>query len=163
MTHHANHHLTIISRLGELYFNGDKKLQREFYDYLTQYQPRIHNFPVPLFDLLNHFVHADDAQPIEHPTDELRKLLKEAREVLGAPLHTPDSVFAQSEYRKVENLPSFLANFTNDSNDYYFDIDEWILEIPSETGKREQELHKHMKQMGEAYRQLLTQIGIQIP
>lgn len=163
MTHHTNNHLTIISRLGELYFNGDKKLQREFYEYFTQYQPCIHNFPQPLFYLLDHFVHADDAQPIEHPTDELRKLLKEAREVPGAHLHTPDSVTAQSEYRKVENLPNFLANFTNNETDYYLDIDEWILEIPSETDKREQELHKHMKQMGEAYRQLLSQIGIQIP
>lgn len=163
MTHHTNDHLTIISRLGELYFNGDKKLQREFYEYLTQCQPCIHNFPRPLVDLLDEFVHADDAQPIEHPTDELRKLLKEAWTVLGVHLHTPDSVHARSEYRKVENLPNFLANFTHDKNDYYLDIDEWILEIPSETDKHEQELHKHMKQMGEAYRQLLSQIDIQIP
>ena len=55
-----------------------------------------------------------------------------------------------------------MANFTNDKNDYYYDIDERILEIPSETDKHEQELHKHMKEMGEAYRKLLSQIGIQI-
>jgi len=35
MTHHTTDHLTIISRLGELYFDGDYKLQREFYEYLT--------------------------------------------------------------------------------------------------------------------------------
>ena len=163
MTHHTTDHLTIISRLGELYFDGDKKLQREFYEYLTQYPPCIHNFPCPLFDLLDRFTHADDAQPIENPTEELRKLLVEAGKVLETPLHTPDSIIAQSEYRKVENLPNFLANFTNDKNDYYLDIDERILEKPSETDKHEQELHKHMKQMGEAYRQLLSQIGIQIP
>lgn len=163
MTHHTTDHLTIISRLGELYFDGDKKLQREFYEYLTQCPPCIHNFPCPLFDLLDHFTHADDAQPIENPTDELRKLLKEAGKVLVAPLHTPDSIIARSEYRKVENLPNFLANFINDKNDYYLDIDERILEKPSETDKHEQELHKHMKKMGEAYRQLLSQIGIQIP
>ena len=63
----------------------------------------------------------------------------------------------------MENLPNFLANFTNDKNDYYYDIDERILEIPSEIDKHEQELHKHMKEMGEAYRKLLSQIGIQIP
>lgn len=163
MTHHTTDHLTIISRLGELYFEGDKKLQREFYEYLTQYPPYIHNVPCPLIDLLNRFVHADDAQPIENPTEELRKLLEESGKVLEAPLHRPDSVLARSEYRKVENLPDFLANFTNDKNDYYYDIDERILEIPSETDKHEQELHKHMKEMGEAYRKLLSQIGIQIP
>lgn len=163
MTHHTTDHLTIISRLGELYFDGDKKLQKEFYEYLTQYPPCIHNFPCPLFDLLDRFTHADDAQPIENPTEELRKLLEEAGKVLDTPLHTPDSIIAQSEYRKVENLPNFLANFTNDKNDYYLDIDERILEKPSETDTHEQELHKHMKQMGEAYRQLLSQIGIQIP
>lgn len=118
---------------------------------------------MPLIDLLNRFVHADDAQPIENPTEELRKLLEESGKVLEAPLHRPDSVLARSEYRKVENLPDFLANFTNDKNDYYYDIDERILEIPSETDKHEQELHKHMKEMGEAYRKLLSQIGIQIP
>ena len=137
----------IKSRLGELYFDGDKRLQREFYEYLTQYPPRFHDISRPLLDLLDRFVHADDAQPIEHPTDELRKL----------------SVIARSEYRKVENLPNFLANFTNNKNDYYLDIDERILEIPSETDKHEQKLHKHMKEMGEAYRRLLSQIGIQIP
>lgn len=163
MTHHTTDHLTIISRLGELYFEGDKKLQREFYEYLTQYPPSIHDVPCPLIDLLNRFVHADDAQPIENPTEELRKLLAEAGKVLETPLHTPDSIIAQSEYRKVENLPNFLANFTNDKNDYYLDIDERILEKPSETDKHEQELHKHMKEMGEAYRRLLSQIGIQIP
>lgn len=163
MTHHTTNHLAIISRLGELYFNGDKKLQREFYEYLTQYPPCIHNVPCPLIDLLDHFTHADDAQPIENPTDELRKLLEEARKVQETPLHRPDSVLARSEYRKVENLPSFLANFTNEENDYYYDIDERILESPSETDKHEQELHKHMKEMGEAYRRLLSQIGIQIP
>ena len=163
MTHHTTDHLTIISRLGELYFEGDKKLQREFYEYLTQDPPRIHNVPCPLIDLLNRFVHADDAQPIENPTEELRKLLEESGKVLEAPLHRPDSVLARSEYRKVENLPDFLANFTNDKNDYYYDIDERLLEIPSETDKHEQELHKHMKEMGEAYRKLLSQIGIQIP
>ena len=99
----------------------------------------------------------------ENPTEELRKLLEESGKVLEAPLHRPDSVLARSEYRKVENLPDFLANFTNDKNDYYYDIDERILEIPSETDKHEQELHKHMKEMGEAYRKLLSQIGIQIP
>jgi hypothetical protein len=153
----------IKSRLGELYFDGDKRLQREFYEYLTQYPPRFHDISRPLLDLLDRFVHADDAQPIEHPTDELRKLIEEAGKVLGAPLHTPDSVIARSEYRKVENLPNFLANFTNNKNDYYLDIDERILEIPSETDKHEQKLHKHMKEMGEAYRRLLSQIGIQIP
>jgi|GEM_PF-3425968 hypothetical protein len=163
MTHHTTDHLTIISRLGELYFEGDKKLQREFYEYLTQYPPRIHNVPCPLIDLLNRFAHADDAQPIENPTEELRKLLEESGKVLEAPLHRPDSVLARSEYRKVENLPDFLANLTNDKNDYYYDIDERILEIPSKTDKHEQELHKHMKEMGEAYRKLLSQIGIQIP
>lgn len=163
MTHHTTNHLTIISRLGELYFNGDKKLQTEFYEYLTQYQPCIHNVPCPLIDLLNRFTHADDAQPIENPTEELRKLLAEAGKVLETPLHTPDNFRDGDKYRKVKNLPNFLANFTNDENNYYLDIDEHILERPSETDKHEQELHKHMKEMGEAYRRLLSQIGIQIP
>lgn len=163
MTHHTTDHLTIISRLGELYFDGDKKLQREFYEYLTQYLPCIHNFPCPLFDLLDRFTHADDAQPIENPTEELRKLLEEAGKVLETPLHTPDKFRDSDKYRKVKNLPSFLNKITHESNDYYFDIDEHILERPSETDKHEQELHKHMKEMGEAYRKLLSQIGIQIP
>lgn len=163
MTHHTTDHLTIISRLGELYFEGNKKLQREFYEYLTQYPPSIHDVPCPLIDLLNHFVHADDAQPIKDPTEELRKLLVEAGRVLGAHLHTPDGFNGRSEYRKVKNLPNFLENCTNDKNDYYLDVDERIVEIPSETDKHEQELHKHMKEMGEAYRRLLSQIGIQIP
>lgn len=163
MTHHTTNHLKIISRLGELYFNGDKKLQIEFYEYLTQYSPCIHNVPCPLIDLLDHFTHADDAQPIEDPTDELRKLLEHSRRILEAPLHTPDEVINRDKYRKVENLPKFLDNITHERNDYYLDIDEHILERPSETDKHEQELHKHMKEMGEAYRQLLSQIGIQIP
>lgn len=154
----------IKSRLGELYFNGNPTLQREFYKYTTQYPPCIHNFPQPLFDLLDHFTHADDAQPIQNPTNELRELLKQAGKVLALlPLHTPEDFTTRSKYRKVANLPRFLAKITHKNNDYYLDIDEHILEKPSKTDMCERELHKQMKEMGKAYKQLLSQIGIQIP
>lgn len=165
MQHFTVDQIAILSRLEPLDFNNNNALQTEFYEYLTNKQPCIHSIPYTFSEIIDRFYHLDDHQPIQNAPKTLGELIKQAGELLRSLtycLHTPDGYYNNTDYKKIKNLPNFLREIFDPTKDYYLEIDEHIRENATKSDEAEQQLHEHMKRMGEAYIKLLTELGIEI-